>query len=46
MLKAVLGIIFSERSHFLVMELLNLQLRPTKYELEKRTGIGFDKYAV
>lgn len=46
MLKAVLRIIFSKRSHFLVMELLNPQLRPTKYYLEKRIGIDFDKYTV
>lgn len=28
------------------MELLNPQLSPTKYYLEKKIGIDFDKYAV
>lgn len=46
MFKGVLGIIFSKRSHFLVMKLLNPQLRPTKYYLEKIKDIDFDKYAV
>lgn len=46
MLKVVLGIIFSKLSHSLVMKLINPQVRPTKYYLEKIMDIDFDEYAV